>query len=69
MLHHRGRHHSRSRLIPHFHGGDQVSFIMKLNEPSPEGARFDVRFHRLASIKNWLFLPENRTIVIEKNFL
>lgn len=28
---------------PHFHGGDEVSFTMKLNEPLPEGARFDVR--------------------------
>jgi hypothetical protein len=28
---------------PHFHGGDEVSFKMKLNEPLPEGARFDVR--------------------------
>ena len=28
---------------PHFHGGDEVSFVMKLNEPLPEGARFDVR--------------------------
>jgi hypothetical protein len=27
----------------HFHGGDQVSFTMKLNEPLPDGARFDVR--------------------------
>jgi hypothetical protein len=31
-------------IDPHFHGGDQVSFIMKLNEPWPEGVRFDVRF-------------------------
>lgn len=28
---------------PHFHGGDEVSFTMTLNEPLPEGARFDVR--------------------------
>jgi hypothetical protein len=28
---------------PHFHGGDEVSFAMKLNEPLPGGARFDVR--------------------------
>ncbi len=28
---------------PHFRGGDEVSFTMKLNEPLPEGARFDVR--------------------------
>ena len=28
---------------PHFHGGDEVSFTLKLNEPLPEGARFDVR--------------------------
>ena len=28
---------------PHFHGGDEVIFTMKLNEPLPEGARFDVR--------------------------
>ena len=28
---------------PHFHGGDEVSFTMKLNDPLPEGARFDVR--------------------------
>lgn len=28
---------------PHFQGGDEVSFTMKLNEPLPEGARFDVR--------------------------
>jgi len=27
----------------HFHGGDEVSFTMTLNEPLPEGARFDVR--------------------------
>jgi hypothetical protein len=28
---------------PHFRSGDEVSFTMKLNEPLPEGARFDVR--------------------------
>jgi len=28
---------------PHFHRGEEVSFKMKLNEPLPEGARFDVR--------------------------
>jgi len=28
---------------PHFRGGDEVNFKMKLNEPLPEGARFDVR--------------------------
>ena len=28
---------------PHFHGGDEVSFTMKLNQPLPDGARFDVR--------------------------
>jgi hypothetical protein len=28
---------------PHFHGGEEVSFTMKLNDPLPEGARFDVR--------------------------
>jgi hypothetical protein len=28
---------------PHFHGGDEVSFKMKLNESLPEGAHFDVR--------------------------
>jgi hypothetical protein len=28
---------------PHFHGGDAVRFTMKLNEPLPEGAHFDVR--------------------------
>ena len=28
---------------PHFQSGDEVSFTMKLNEPLPEGARFDVR--------------------------
>jgi hypothetical protein len=28
---------------PHFHGGDEVSFTIKLNDPLPEGARFDVR--------------------------
>ena len=27
----------------HFHGGSEVSFKMTLNEPLPEGARFDVR--------------------------
>jgi hypothetical protein len=29
---------------PHFHGGDEISFKMKLNEPLPKGARIDVRF-------------------------
>jgi hypothetical protein len=29
---------------PHFHGGDEVNFKMKLNEPLPKGARIDVRF-------------------------
>lgn len=29
---------------PHFHGGDDVVFKMKLNEPLPQGARIDVRF-------------------------
>jgi hypothetical protein len=29
---------------PHFHGGDEVNFKMKLNEPLPAGARIDVRF-------------------------
>jgi hypothetical protein len=28
---------------PHFHSGDEVAFTMKLNEPLPEGAHFDVR--------------------------
>ncbi len=28
---------------PHFHGGDEVSFKVILNDPLPEGARFDVR--------------------------
>jgi hypothetical protein len=30
--------------IPHFHGGDNVAFKMKLNEPLPQGAHVDVRF-------------------------
>jgi hypothetical protein len=29
---------------PHFHGGDEVVFKMKLNEPLPLGSRIDVRF-------------------------
>jgi hypothetical protein len=29
---------------PHFHGGDDVVFKMKLNEPLPQGAHIDVRF-------------------------
>lgn len=28
---------------PHFHGGDEVSFTFKLNEPLPQDAHFDIR--------------------------
>lgn len=28
---------------PHFHPGEEVSFLYKLNEPLPEGAHFDAR--------------------------
>ena len=33
-----------TNATPHFHGGDDVVFKMKLNEPLPQGAHIDVRF-------------------------